>query len=79
MQQPVAHLFGLAKSQLRQFSSVGQAGGLDLDRIRADLGFMPVSAKHIFHKSCHERVMLGLPSKVRLTFLAVCGVRGHRS
>jgi hypothetical protein len=62
MKQPVANLLGFAKFHLRQFGGVGEAGSLDLDQPLTDLGFMPVTAEHILHKSNDVVCHVGLPA-----------------
>ena len=62
MEQPVPDVFGFTKSYLRQFSGMSRAFGFDLDRTLADLGFMPVLAEHILHKSSDIAGHAGHPS-----------------
>jgi hypothetical protein len=72
MQQPVPDVLGLTKFHLRQFCRVGETQGLDLYRPLANLGFVPVPAEHILHKSSDIVCHVGLP---RLTFIQVYGVK----
>src|SRR3981189_1093162 len=62
MKQPVPNLLGFAKFRLRQFGGVGEAGSLDLDQPLTDLGFTPVTAEHILHKSNDVVCHVGLPA-----------------
>jgi hypothetical protein len=72
MKQPVPNLLGFTKFHLRQFGGVGEARSLDLDQPLTDLGFMPVTAEHILHKSNDVVCHVGSP---RLTLIQVRGVK----
>jgi hypothetical protein len=77
MKQPVPNLLGFTEFHLRQFGGVGEAGSLDLDQPLTDLGFMPVTAEHIFHESkdvvCH--VELPATNLDPSPWRQVCGVK----
>src|SRR6478736_6424864 len=57
MEEPVLHVLCFTEFYLRQFGGLPPISSLDVDRTLADFSFVPVFAKHIFHKpsdiACH--------------------------
>jgi hypothetical protein len=76
MEEPLLHIFGLTKLDLRQFSGMLLIWSFDLYRTLANFRLVPVFAEDTFHKpsdiACHASLLtefLGgnlskLPSKI---------------